>query len=255
MSARLVRPARRLVGWALAAALLPAAATPLVPAAASDALARATLVSGERRIAVLDRSLGADGIERRFTEDGRVLYRSRIRPMATGFDVAIVEGHPSQRGRFVVDAGRLSVFDGDGRPAWSQPLADPLCLPELLGEFVRAHWDRLAPGDAPLRCGTPILKASKVAPLQLRRLPDTADGRRVVEVGPGSLGMRLFMVPTRLTFAADGGRLLAHDGQFEAPRRVEGSAAYLRGQAVYDPARPVADWPAARFAPAATGVR
>lgn len=220
------------------------------PARATSAAAEASLRVGERDIQLTE-VLGADGsLERRFTAAGLLLYRARVLPSATGFEVTVAAGHPAQLGRFVVDAGTLSAFDASGAPLWAQPLPERLCLPELFGEFVRAHWDRLVAGAEPLRCVTPILKARKVAPLQWRRLPDEADGRRVVEVAAGSLGMRLFMSPTRLTFSPDGSRLLAQAGQFEAPPRVDGRAGYLRGDASFTRSRESMAWPATRFAAA-----
>lgn len=213
-------------------------------------LSQATLVSGERKLGIVEVQTDPESLERRFTEGSALLFRSRTRVTSSGFEVSVMDGHPSQKGRFVVDTGRLAVFDAAGQPLWREDLRERLCLPEVIGEFVRAHWDRLSSGAEPLRCLTPIIKAKKVAPLKLTRLPDTPDGRRRVELSAGSLGMRLFVVPTRLTFSADGTQLISHDGQFEAPRSVTGSAAYLRGQASYAPPRPVAAWPTARFAAA-----
>lgn len=213
-------------------------------------LSQATQVSGERKLGIVEVQADPETIERRFTEGGALLFRSRTRVTSTGLEVSVMDGHPSQKGRFVVDTGRLAVFDAAGQPLWREDLRERLCLPEVIGEFVRAHWDRLSSVAEPLRCLTPIIKAKKVAPLKLTRLPDSPDGRRMVELSAGSLGMRLFVVPTRLTFSADGTQLISHDGQLEATRSVTGSAAYLRGQATHTPPRPVAAWPAARFAPA-----
>lgn len=219
--------------------------------AASEPLSQATLLSQGRSINMSESRLDGQTTERYFSEGGTSLYRTRIRQSASGFEVDVLEGHPSQRGRFSVEGGRLAVFDAAGAPLWNEPLRERLCLPELLGEFVRAHWELLALGAQPLRCVTPIIKAKKVAPLQLRRMPDSADGERVVEVSAGSLGMRFFVVPTRLTFSPDGSRLNAQSGQFEAPRSIDGSASYLRGQATYTRSRPIPVWPISAFAPAA----
>lgn len=133
---------------------------------------------------------------------------------------------------------------------WAVDLTPPLCLHEMAGEFVRAHWNRLALGSGPLRCVTPIIKARKVAPLKWRRLPDGPGGERIVQLGPGSLGMRLFMIPTRMTFSPDGSLLLAQQGQFEAPPRMDGRASYPRGAAVFSQSRPTESWPSAAFGPA-----
>ena len=137
--------------------------------------------------------------------------------------------------------------DAEGRPLWTETSTQPLCLPELSGAFVRAYWNRLALGSEPLRCVTPIIKVRKVAPLQWCRLPDEPGGDRVVELGPGSLGMRLFMTQTQMTFSPDGTLLLAQQGQFEAPPRLDGRAGYLRGTAVFTQTRLTEVWPSDAF--------
>ncbi|MBA4071275.1 MAG: hypothetical protein C0497_05470 [Gemmatimonas sp.] len=210
--------------------------------------ARAEVTAEGAKLELIERTRPDGTLERLFQRDaGQVLYRSAVTLRAGGFDVQILQGHPAQIGSFRVEGGQLEVRDAAGKPLWTETLKEPLCLPELFGEFVRAHWDRLSPGAAPLRCVTPIIKAKKTAPLQWRRLPDLPDGERVVELGPGSFGMRFFVIPTRLTFAADGTRLLAQQGQLEAPPRVDGRAAYLRGAARFTQTRTLADWPAQRF--------
>lgn len=209
---------------------------------------RAELLADGQRVELVEQQLERGALQRTFRGDGgAVLYRSVARPLANGVEVLVLEGHPSQRGSFRLDSGRLEVRDAAGQPLWSETLTEPFCLPELSGEFVRAHWHRLVEGAEPLRCVTPIIKARKVAPLQWRRLANLPGGERVVEVGPGSFGMRFFVVPTRLTFSADGRRLLAQQGQFEAPPRTEGRAAYLRGSAQFTLSRPLDSWPANLF--------
>lgn len=212
--------------------------------------ARAEIDADGSRIELIEQSLDRGVMQRSFRNDaGSTLYRSITRAVPSGLEVQVLEGHPAQLGSFRLEAGRLEVRDAENRPLWSETLTQPLCLPELSGEFVRANWSRLSIGAPPLRCVTPIIKARKVAPLQWRRLPDLPDGKRVVEWGPGSLGMRLFMIPTRMTFSADGTRLLAQQGQFEAPPRVDGRAGYLRGSAVFTQARQADAWPTTAFGP------
>jgi hypothetical protein len=243
---RFLTSLRVATAWACMAALAPFS----LPAHA--AVASGTLVPDDGAPVRLEESLGPDGrLERRFSRDGQLLYRSVVVPRAEGFEVEVLGGHPAQLGRFSVSRGQLEVRDAAGRPLWAEPLAQPLCLPELLAEFVRAHWAQLTAGAPPLRCVTPIIKARKVAPVQWQRLPDAADGSRVVELQPGSLGMRLFLRPTRLTFSADGARLLSQRGQFEAPPSVEGRARYLKGELRFEAPRSAADWGRARFATAA----
>ena len=217
-------------------------------------LARASIVADGFEVQLVESARADGAMERSFTRDGALLYRSVVKTQPAGFEVQVLAGHASQRGSFKVEAGRLEVSESAGQALWAEPLREPLCLPELFAEFVRAHWQRLGTDAAPLRCGMPIIKAKKLAPLQLRRLPDTPEGLHVVEVSPGSLGMRFFFVATRLTFSADGTRLLAHQGQFEAPPRTEGRASYLRGAARFALTREAPLWPAARFAPTAVAV-
>ena len=52
-------------------------------------------------------------------------------------------------------------------------------------------------------------------------------------------------IPRR--FNPDGTLLLAQQGQFEAPPRIDGRASYLRGTAVFTQTRPTAAWPSAAF--------
>lgn len=234
---------------AVASALLGMAANSFASAAV---VARAEVTAEDQRVELVEQRLEGGALQRMFRAEGGVtLYRSVAGVLTDGLEVQVLVGHPSQRGSFRLQAGRLDVRDGEGKPLWSETLTEPLCLPELSGEFIRAHWDRLAPGAKPLRCVTPIIKAKKVAPLQWRRLADLPGGERVVEVGPGSFGMRFFVIPTRLTFSADGTRLLSQQGQFEAPLRTEGRARYLRGFGQFTQTRWLENWRASLFGPPA----
>lgn len=235
-------------GWVAILALW--ASTPAW--AAASTAARAEITADGIRFELVEQQLDRGALQRSFrTATGTTLYRSVTRAGPGRLEVQVLEGHASQRGSYRLEAGRLEVRDSEGQPLWAENLTQPLCLPELSGEFVRAHWNRLALGSEPLRCVTPIIKARKVAPLQWRRLPDGPRGERIVELGPGSLGMRFFMIPTRMTFSPDGTLLLAQQGQFEAPPRIDGRASYLRGAAVFTQARLTEAWPSAAFGPAA----
>jgi hypothetical protein len=219
----------------------------LAPPAQANLLSRA-VVQTQREPVVLEEAALPDGkLERRFVRGTTVLYRTVTALQNDGFEVWVAQGHPSQLGRFTVKGQQLSVQNGQGEPLWTETLSRPLCLPELAAEFVRAHWAQLKRGSEPLACVTPIIKARKVAPVQWVRLPDGANGVRVVELQPGSLGMRLFLSPTRMTFSADGSRLLAHEGQFESTANPDGRARYLKGTASYSLTRVAAEWPTARF--------
>lgn len=220
-------------------------------ALASGALspaARADITADGERLELVEQALESGGLQRVFRSGaGTTLYRSITRALPDGFEVQVLEGHPAQLGSFQVVGRRLNVRNAQGQALWAEELTQPLCLPELSGEFVRANWNRLTVGSPPLGCVTPIIKARKVAPVQWRRLPDLPSGERVVELGPGSLGMRFFLTPTRFTFSADGALILAQQGQFEAPPRIDGRAAYLRGSAFYTQPRQTGVWPSNLF--------
>jgi hypothetical protein len=220
---------------------------------AAGTLSRATLVNDGAPVLLEEVQLADGRLERRFTRDSSVLYRTVLAVRNDGFELQVAEGHPSQLGRFTVRQGQIAVQGAQGEALWAEALSKPLCLPELAAEFVRAHWAQLARGAAPLACVTPIIKAKKLAPVQWVRLADQADGARVVELQPGSFGMRFFLSPTRYTFSSDGNRLLAQEGQFESPPATSGRARYLKGKATFTQSRVAADWPAARFAPAPGG--
>lgn len=185
--------------------------------------------------------------ERTFLRDGRVLYRSQLAYQDRQLKVRIFEGHPSQLGIVNAKNGRIEVQSLDDKPIWAETLTVPLCLPEMVAEFVRAHWDVLTVNATPLKCGAPIIKAKKVAPLQWQRLPDNPDGTRVVELQPGSFGMRFFLRPTRFIFSADGSLLLSQEGQFESIPVAGGRATYLMGRLDYSSPRQIAVWSRSYF--------
>ena len=190
-------------------------------------------------------------IDREFRRGSEILYRSRIQPLNQGFVLQVSAGHPSQLGTLRLDRQRLSVVDSQGQPLWSEELTKPLCLPEFAPEFVKAHWEHVALGREPLACGAPIIKARKVAPVEWVRLPDGPRGERVVELRPGSFGMRFFLSPTRFTFSADGMTLLTQDGQFDTTPDPKASPSYVKGNASYTVTRKAQTWPVERFGPLA----
>ena len=190
-------------------------------------------------------------IDREFRRGSETLYRSRIQPLNQGFVLQVSAGHPSQLGTLRLERQKLSVVDTQGQPLWSEELTKPLCLPEFIPEFVKAHWDRLSLGRDPLACGAPIIKARKVAPVEWVRLPDGPRGERLVELRPGSFGMRFFLSPTRFTFSADGSTLLAQEGQFDTTPDPKASPSYIKGAASYLVTRQAQNWPLDRFGPLA----
>ena len=234
---------------------LPLVACAAMSAAQTDSLRPATAsaqVVAKDMVLTLTEQVDAMGqMEREFRRGTETLYRSRLQPLHQGFTLQVVAGHPSQMGTLRLERQRLSVVDGQGQPLWSEELSKPLCMPEFMPEFVRAHWDRLAPGREPLACGVPIIKARKVAPVVWVRLPDGPRGERLVELRPGSFGMRFFLKPTRLTFSADGATLLAQEGQFDTTPDPKASPSYVRGSASYTSIRQAQHWPLERFGPPA----
>jgi hypothetical protein len=219
----------------------------LVTPAQANLLSHAVVQTQGEPVALEETALPDGSLERRYMRGTTVLYRTVTALRPDGFEVWVAQGHSSQLGRFTVKGQQLSVQNGHGEPLWAETLNRPLCLPELASEFVRAHWAQLQPGSKPLACVTPIIKARKVAPVQWVRLPDGPNGVRVVELQPGSFGMRFFLSPTRMTFSADGSRLLMQVGQFESAANPVGSASYLKGTATYSLTRAAAEWPPARF--------
>lgn len=236
--------------FSFVAALTTALSTLLAGApmpAHANVLSRASVQSQGEPVTLEETALPDGRLERRYYRGTSVLYRTLTATRADGFEVWVAEGHPSQLGRFTVKGQQLTVLNGQGEPLWTETLSKPLCLPELAAEFVRAHWAQLTAGGQPLACVTPIIKARKVAPVQWVRLPDGPNGVRQVELQPGSLGMRFFLSPTRMTFSTDGSRLLAHEGQFESTANPDGRARYLKGTATFSLTRTAAEWPPARF--------
>lgn len=236
--------------WALSLALLTGQVL-AQPEILRPTSATARVLANDTVITLTEQVDANGNIDREFRRGTETLYRSRLQAMPQGFTLQVIAGHPSQLGTLRLERQRLSVVDSQGQALWSEELSRPLCLPEFIPEFVRAHWDRLTPGRDPLACGAPIIKARKVAPVEWVRLPDGPRGERLVELRPGSFGMRFFLRPTRFTFSADGTTLLSQDGQFDATPDPKASPSYLKGTGTYTATRPALNWPIERFGPIA----
>ena len=202
----------------------------------------ATIQTEDGKVEMTDQVYPDGRIERRYQRASTVLYQSMVRPTRNGFYAEITAGHAMQLGSFSVANGTLTVSDPQGSMLWTQALRAPICLPELSAEFVMAHWDDLVIDGPVVTCVVPIVKARKVAPVQWARLPDTANGERVVELQPGSFGMRFFLSPTRITFSSDGKRILTQSGQFETTDDPSGRPSYLDGYSVINTPREAAHW-------------
>jgi hypothetical protein len=215
------------------------------------AVASARVLANDAVITLTEQVDANGNIEREFRQGADTLYRSRLQLLNQGFTLQVMAGHPSQLGTLRLERQRLSVVDSQGQALWSEKLSRPLCLPEFIPEFVKAHWDRLTVGRDPLACGAPIIKARKVAPVEWVRLPDGPRGERLVELRPGSFGMRFFLRPTRFTFSADGTTLLSQEGQFDTTPDPKASPSYLKGAGTYTSTRQAQNWPIERFGPLA----
>ena len=184
--------------------------------------------SGEK-VVMTDQVYLEGRIVRRFERGTTLLYQSQVKVLRDGFVIEVSAGHPIQLGVVSVEKGTLIAKDLQGKLLWTEVLKSPLCVPELTAEFVRAHWSELAIGGTAVDCVVPIIKAKKVAPVKFVRLHDLQIGHSIVELLPGSFGMRFFLSPTKLTFSADGSRLLGQSGQFETTKDPAGSPSYLKG--------------------------
>lgn len=169
-------------------------------------------------------------------------FASRIEPLDGGIAWTIEAGHPAQRGRFRITGAAVAELADDGTVRWQQAADVPVCLPEWFAETAVAA-DALLRDGARLRCLVPIGKARKLAPLSIRRLPDAADGSRRYEVGPGSLGMRLFFGRQTIEVDADGRAVRAVRGQLEVARALDGRLRYADGEIRYATPRPLGRLP------------
>jgi hypothetical protein len=202
--------------------------------------ATATLRSEQRLVRIVDVSIGAER-SRRFLHQNGTIYRSTLKPVQGSWLWTVDIAHPYQLGRVRVMPGRADGLTADGRVLWSGTTRRPVCLPELLAEVAVVY-------DAEIRAGrficmTPVPKAKKLAPLSIRRLRDGDSGRRRYEIGPGSLGMRLFIDSSVLELSADGRAVLGQRGQFEAASGSSGRFRYLEGDAIYSAPRQVGALP------------
>jgi hypothetical protein len=202
----------------------------------------ASLRAGDSRLRIVEVSTDPRNRERRFLRESEVLYRSRLNVDGESWLWSVDIAHPYQIGRIRIRAGRADGLNPDGSVLWSGRTPRALCLPELLPEVAVAYDAAIRKGG--FACMTPVPKAKKLAPLSIRRLADGKDGRRRYEVGPGSLGMRLFIDASVLEVTADGVALLAQRGQFEAAWRA-GRFRYIEGDAVYAAPRRIAPLPGA----------
>jgi hypothetical protein len=204
-------------------------------AAVQSPPATASLRTDGRTVSVVETqtSSNADApmLERRFVADGRVFYRSRLQDGGARWEWSVDIGHPIQKGRVLIRQGSAEGIDANGATLWTGTTTRPICVPDVFAE-VAVHYDDQLRQGVTLVCMTPVPKARKLAPLAVRRIADGADGRRRYSIGPGSLGMRLFVKSTTLETSADGRFLLAQRGQFEASY-AQGRFRYIEGDAVY----------------------
>ena len=233
----------------LGAMLALATAAGAAGAAAPPLRWSAALEAGEARGWRLEDTLTSSDaavwrLQRRVVDaTGRVRYASVVHARPGEVAWSIETGHPAQRARIRITPGRVVALDADGRERWRAVPDAPICLPELMADLA-VQADAAARTREGLRCLVPIDKARKLAPLRLRRLADGPDGVRRYEVGPGSLGMRLFFGRQRMDISADGRRLLGVQGQLEVVERPDGRLRYLEGSVRYAVPRALRTLPA-----------
>ncbi|ASD68194.1 hypothetical protein [Pseudoalteromonas piscicida] len=158
------------------------------------------------------------------------LYKAKATWQAERFELDIAKGHPSQLGKLLIVDDTVTAFDQSGELIWqdNKKDTDKLCLPELFGEFIKAHVEQLLNGEK-LKCLGPVLKAKKLAPFTVSYKGEKA-GKHRFQVGPGSLGMWLFMDSVDIYFNENLNRIVSYAGVTPAPVNKHKKMAYLEFQ-------------------------
>lgn len=160
------------------------------------------------------------------TQTGTPLYEAQALWSPTIFSLSVTTGHQKQKGTIVINSSSVQAFNQQQRLLWEDKRIDKkVCLPELFGEFVRAHLEQLKSGES-INCVGPIIKAKKLAPFNIYLEQHNAK-ELLVKVGPGSIGMWFFMDEIKIRMNADASKILAYNGVSPAPKTVNGEMAYL----------------------------
>jgi hypothetical protein len=159
------------------------------------------------------------------SQQGELVYQTRFVRYQDKLVQEVLSGHPSQLGVLELMQNQVVAYQPDGTISWQDELQQPLCLPELFGEFIRLHRTVLLAGTT-VHCEGPILKAAKLAPFQLMLQQQTAD-RLTFVVKPGSFGMWFFMNPIYLETDRQVQRIFRYQGVWPAPVGRDGKMQYL----------------------------
>ena len=154
------------------------------------------------------------------------LYEANAHWTKERFTLEVDTGHNAQLGSIVITSSLVQALDEQGKLLWdNERLNEKVCLPELFGEFIRAHLTELIQGKN-LTCVGPIIKAKKLAPFKVY-LAKQQNNTLEVKIGPGSIGMWFFMDEVTMLLNADASQVLAYDGVSAAPETLTGDMAYL----------------------------
>jgi hypothetical protein len=107
-------------------------------------------------------------------QEGELVYQTSFSRHQDKLVQQVQLGHPSQLGLLELMQGQVVAYQPDGSISWQDQRQQPLCLPELFGEFIRLHRTTLFTG-ATIHCEGPILKAAKLAPFQMMLQQQTTD--------------------------------------------------------------------------------
>lgn len=154
------------------------------------------------------------------------LYNAQALWSNDSFSLLVTTGHEKQQGKIVIDNTSVKAFDKQATLLWEDQRSEQkVCLPELFGEFIRAHLQELKNGKS-IKCVGPIIKAKKLAPFKVY-LEEQSENELLIKIGPGSISMWFFMNDISIRMNASGTKVLAYDGLSPAPKTLNGKMAYL----------------------------
>ncbi len=160
------------------------------------------------------------------SQSGTTLYDVHALWSAESFSLSVTTGHEKQQGEIIINNTSVQAFNQQGDLLWGDERVDQkVCLPEFLGEFIRAHIEPLKQGKS-IACVGPIIKAKKLAPFKIY-LEEQSKNELLVKVAPGSIGMWFFMDEIAIRMNADASKILAYNGVSPAPKTLHGKMAYL----------------------------
>jgi hypothetical protein len=162
----------------------------------------------------------------KITQSGTTLYVAKALWSKEIFSLVVTTGHEKQQGKIIINNTAVQAFNQYEQLLWQDERVDQkVCLPELFGEFIRAHITRLKQGES-INCVGPIIKAKKLAPFKVY-LAQQSKNELLVNIGPGSIGMWFFMNEISIRMNADASEIIAYNGVSPAPQTLSGEMAYL----------------------------